>query len=163
VRLHRLLASFLLLGFAIPIYGQVQPQSEVESLLRAASKALDHYQKLAPGIHCEEATSKEFRDTCKLTLETLAERTQEAEAEIALYRQRSTPQITDLFDAYESFRRVMAVVEDVNYTTPASYGEHNKRLFAEAYNTFVKVNGWFGGVVRIKIQDAERCYDHGHT
>jgi hypothetical protein len=161
MRLHRLLAAFLVLGFAIPVCGQVQPQSEVDSLLRAASKALDHYQQLASGIHCTEAMSAEFRDACKVTLETLSERTQEAKAEIARYRQRSTPQVVDLFDAYQSFRRVMDIVEDVNYT-PASYGEHNKQLFAEAYNTFVKVDGWFGGVVRINIQDAEKCDDHGH-
>ena len=55
----------------------------------------------------------------------------------------------------------MDVLEDVSYVAPESYGEHNQRLFAEACNySFVKVNGWFGGVVRASIQDSAKCPDH---
>jgi hypothetical protein len=46
---------------------------------------------------------------------------------------------------------------------PDSYGEHNRRVFAEAYNTFVKVSGWFGGTVRDSIQHATKCSDRAHT
>jgi hypothetical protein len=55
----------------------------------------------------------------------------------------------------------MAEIEDLNYE-PDFYGERNKQVLADAYNTFVKVTGWFGGVVRVSIQDAEQCADHGH-
>jgi hypothetical protein len=27
------------------------------------------------------------------------------------------------------------------------YGEHNRQLSAETYNSFVKITGWFGNVV----------------
>jgi hypothetical protein len=162
MKLHLLFAAFLALVSAVPLCGQGQPQSEVESLLRAASTALDHYQQLAPSIHCEEATTAELRDACKNTLGTLADRVPEAREKIARSRQSSPPQVLDLFDAYESFRRVMAVVEDVNYM-PAPYGEHNRVLFAKAYNTFVKVDAWFGGVVRQSIQTAEGCSSRGRT
>ena len=152
MKLRRLFAPFLLFVFVIPLCGQVQSRSEVDSLLEAANKALGHYQQLAPGIHCEEATKTEFRDACKIGLETLEERVQEAKTEIARYRQSSTPQAVDLFDAYEVFRRVMIELEALN-SVPDFYGERNQKLFAEAYNTFVKITGWFGGVVRDSIRD----------
>jgi hypothetical protein len=155
MKLRQLFAAFLVLVFTVPLCGQVQ-QSEVKSLLKAASGALDHYQQIASGIHCDEATTAESRGDCENTLGTLADRVAEAKEKIARCRESSTPQIVNLFDAYESFRRVVAVVEDVNYT-PAPYGEHNKVLFAESYNTLIKVNGWFGGAVRQSIQAAEGC------
>jgi hypothetical protein len=46
------------------------------------------------------------------------------------------------------------------------YGEHNRVLFAEAYNNFVKMDGWFGSEVRDGIQNAEKgsaCRDAGQT
>lgn len=163
MKLGRLLTPFLLFVFVIPVDAQVQLRSEIDSLLEAASKALDHYQQLAPGIHCEEATKTEFRDACKIGLETLESRVQEAKAEIARYRQNSTAQAVDLFDAYEVFRRVMIELEALN-SMPEFYGERNQQLFAEAYNTFVKVTGWFGGVVRESIRDAEKNSDCvGHS
>lgn len=163
MKLRRLYAPFLLFAFVMPLCGQVQSRSEVDSLLEAANKALDHYEHLAPGIHCDEATKTEFRDACKIGLETLEERVQEAKAKIARYRQSSTPQAVDLFDTYEVFRRVMIEVETLNSLSDV-YGERNQQLFAEAYNTFVKTTGWFGGVVRDSIRDAEKCSDRvGHT
>jgi hypothetical protein len=147
----------LLLAFVIPLCGQVQSRSEVDSLLEAANKALDHYQHIAPGIHCEEATKTAFRDICKIELETLEERVQEAKTEVVRCR---TPQAVDLFDAYEVFRRVMIELEAIN-SVPDFYGERNQQLFAEAYNTFVKVTGWFGGVVRDRIRDVQKCSDRG--
>ena len=92
----------------------------------------------------------------------MGERVQEAKAQIARYRQLSTPQVVDLFDAYQSFRRVMEVAENMN-CVPYSYGEHNRQVFAETYNTFVKVNGWFGGVVRDSIQNAAKGSDQAHN
>ncbi len=56
----------------------------------------------------------------------------------------------------------MEVVDNLNYA-PDSYGERNRRVFAQAYNTFVKVNGWFGGVVRISIQNTMNCSGRTHT
>ncbi len=163
MKLRRLFAPFLLFAFVMPACGQVQSRSEVDSLLEAANKALDHYQHLAPSIHCDEATKMEFRDACKIELETLEERVEEAKAKIARYRQSSRPQVVDLFDTYEIFRRVMIELEALN-SLPDFYGGRNQQLFAEAYNTFVKVTGWFGGVVRDNIQDAEKCSDRvGHT
>ena len=101
-------------------------------------------QQLAPGIHCEDATTKELSDDCAIAIDTLKTRDQEASDEITRYRRLSNPHLIDLFDTYQAFRRVMDGVDRLN-STPDSYGEHNKQLFAEAYNTFVKVNGWFGG------------------
>jgi hypothetical protein len=158
MELRRLFAPFLLFAFVIPVCGQVQSRAEVDSLLEAANKALDHYEHLAPSVHCEEVTKTEFRDVCKIGLETLEERVQEAKTEIAHYRHDSTPQAVDLFDAYEVFRRVMIELEALN-SVPDAYGERNQQLFAEAYNTFVKITGWFGGVVRNGIRDAEKCSD----
>ena len=112
---------------------------------------------LAPGIHCENVQKPEFRNACTAVTQTLAERVEEAKSEIALYRQRPNPQPVDLFDAYENFRRVLALLEAVSYVDPDSYGEHNKQLFAEAYNSFVKVSGWFGGVVKSSIQGNLKC------
>jgi hypothetical protein len=67
----------------------------------------------------------------------MGERVQEAKAEIARYRQLTSPQAVDLFDAYQSFRRVLEVTENMN-CAPDSYGEHNRRVFAEAYKRSLK-------------------------
>lgn len=158
MRLHRMVPTLLFFAIGAPLCGRAQ-SPEVESLLKAASQALDHYEQLAPGIHCQNVPQKEFRKACTAARETLEERVRDAKAEIARYRQRPTPQAVDLFDAYESFRRVLDVLEDVSYVAPDSYGEHNKQLFAKAYNSFVKVNGWFGGVVKASIQDTAKCPD----
>lgn len=152
---------FLLFAFAVPICGQVQQPHEIDSLLKAASKALDHWQQLAPNIHCAEATQTEFRKACEISVRTMGERVQEADAQIARYRQLSTPEVVDLFDAYESFRRVWEVAEDMN-CAPDFYGEHNSKVFAEAWNTYVKVTGWFENVVRDSIQDAAKCSIQTH-
>ena len=63
----------------------------IDPLLHAASNALDHYQQLAPGIHCEDAATKELSDDCKIALDTLKSSVQEANDEIARYRRLSDP------------------------------------------------------------------------
>jgi hypothetical protein len=132
MKLHQRFFALLLFALAIPIYGQVQPQPDIDSLLKAANKALDHYHQVAPGIHCEQATTAEFRDARKITVEGLGTRVQEAKAEIARYRQLSSRQVDDLFDAYEIFRRVMEPLVILSLTPePELWGEHNQQLFAE--------------------------------
>ena len=152
---HLLFAVSLMFALAIPAHGR----EPIDPLLEAASKALDHYQQLAPGIHCEDATTKGLRDDCKIALDDLKSRVQDANTEIARYRRLPNPQAVDLFDAYQVFRRVMDGVDRLNFA-PDFYGEHNQQLFAEAYNTFVKITGWFGGVVRETIEDAGKCSEH---
>jgi len=80
MKLHRPFPALLLFAFAIPIYGQVQPRPDIDSLLNAASEALDHYQQLAPGIRCEDATTAALRDTCKIGLEDLGTRVQKSQS-----------------------------------------------------------------------------------
>ncbi len=158
MKLRQRFPALLLIALAIPIYGQVQPQPDIDSLLKAASKALDHYQQLAPGIRCEDATKVELRDACKIGLEDLGTRVQEAKAEITHYRRLSAPQVVDLFNAYESFRRVMEPLVILDLTPePELWGEHNQQLFAKIYNSFVKIVGWFGGVVRDTLNDVGKC------
>lgn len=152
----------VLLLFTFPVCAQVQSQPEVNSLLMTASNALDHWQQLAPQIRCDDVIRTQSRKDCPSVVLGMGERVQEAKAQIVTYRQLSAPQPVDLFDAYESFRRVMELAE----TMPSvldSYGEHNQQVLAETYNTFVKVNGWFGGVVRSSIENAARCSDHAHN
>jgi len=150
-----LFAVSLMFALAIPAHAR----EPVDPLLQAASKALDHYQQLAPGIHCEDATTKDLREACKISLDDLKGRVQEANAEIARYRRLPDPQAVDLFDTYQVFRLVMDGVDRLNFS-PDFYGAHNRQLFAEAYNTFVKITGWFGGVVRETIEDAGKCSEH---
>lgn len=149
---HLLFAVSLMFALAIPAHGR----EPVDPLLQAASNALHHYQQLAPGIHCQDATTKDLRDDCKVALDDLKTRVQEANAEIARYRRLPNPQAVDLFNTYQVFRRVMDAVDRLN-VAPDSYGAHNLHLFSEAYNTFVKITGWFGGVVRETIEDAAKC------
>ena len=88
---QRLLPMLLTFIFAVPIHAQVRPQARIDSLLRAASTALDHYQQLAPAISCESGSEKALRDSCKAVLETLGRDVQDAKGKIASYRQLSTP------------------------------------------------------------------------
>jgi hypothetical protein len=155
MKLHLLFAVSLMFALAVPAHGR----EPIDPLLQAASKALDHYEQLAPSIHCEDATTKDLRDDCKIALDGLKGRVQEANTEIARYRRLPNPQAVDLFDTYQAFRRVMDGVDRLNFA-PEFYGEHNQPLFAEAYNTFVKITGWFGGVVRDTIEDAGKCSEH---
>lgn len=157
---HRLLPGLLLFAFTIPITGQVQSRPAVDSLLKAASNALDRYQQqLAPAVHCDEATATDFRDACKIGLKMLGDRVWEARAAIAHYRQLSTPRAVDLFDTYQNFRRVWAEVENLDALAEIG-GEHDEQILADTSNNFVKVTGWFGAVVRQSIQDAQKCPDH---
>lgn len=162
MKLRRVLPAILLFVFGIPVCAQVLPPHEVDSLLTAASNALDHWQQLAPQIHCEDAIQSQLREDCKTNVLGMGERVQDAKAQIARYRQQSTPQVVHLFDAYQSFRRVLELAEDMNFT-PYFYGERNQQALAETYNNFVKINGWFEGVVRESILDAAKCSDHTRT
>lgn len=78
MKIRRLFTPFLFFAFVIPLWGQVQPDSEVHSLLESASHALEHWRELAPKVHCEDATQTQFRDACKLDVLTVGERVQEA-------------------------------------------------------------------------------------
>lgn len=163
--LHRLYPALLLFAFAVPSHGQVQPQDRVSSLLQGVSDSLDHYQELAPAIHCEDATEKTLRDSCKIVLEMLGRDAHDAKEKIAHYRQLSTPQLVDLFDIYQVFHQIMEGVGNLGYAAEL-YGEHNRVLFAEAYNNFVKIDAWFGSEVRDAIRNAEKgsaCREAGQT
>ena len=150
---QRLLPVLLAFTFAVPIHAQVRP-ARIDSLLQAASKALDHYQQLAPAINCEDATEKTLRHSCRTVLEMLGRDVQDAKEKIASYRQLSTPQPLDLFDIYQVFEQIMGGVGSLGYAGEL-YGERNRGLFAEAYNNFVKITGWFGSEVRNTMQGAE--------
>ena len=165
MNLLRLFPVLLLFAFAVPCHGQVQPRDRVSSLLQGVSDSLNHYQQLAPAINCEDATEKTLRDSCAIVLEMLGRDAHDAKEKIAHYRQLSTPQFVDLFDIYQVFHQIMEGVSNLGYAAEL-YGEHNRVLFAEAYNNFVKMDGWFGSEVRDAIQNAEKgsaCRDAGQT
>ena len=159
--LHRLLPILLAFTFAAPIHAQVWPPAHLDVLLKDANNALDHYQQLAPGINCKDATLKTIRGDCKIVLKMLASDVQYAKERIASFHQMSGPQPVDLFDIYQAFQKIM---EDVGLLgcPQELYGKHNRVLFAETYNTFVKVTLWFGGEVRNTMQGVERSSDCGH-
>jgi hypothetical protein len=138
---------------ALPIHAQAQHE-KIDSLLEAASLALDRYQQLAPGVRCDEAIGQSLRDSCKEGMEMLGERVQEAKEKIARYRRLPAPAVVDLFDIYELFHRIMDGIE-IAQGPPEYYGKHNEEAFAAIYNNFVKVTGWFGGVVRDEIQNSK--------
>jgi len=74
-----------------------------------------------------------------------------AKMRIASYRQLSTPQTVDLFDIYQVLQEIMARINSL-VCAEELYAEGNGRLFAEAYNNFVKITGWFGGELRSTMQ-----------
>jgi hypothetical protein len=146
------LFPLLLFVFAFPCHGQVQPQARVGSLLQAVSDALDHYEQLAPAIQCDDATEKTLRDSCKSVLEMLGRDVQDAKEKIAHYRQLPDPRLSDLFDIYQILQQIMGGIGNLGYAGEL-YGEHNNARFAEAYNSFVKIDGWFGNEIRDAIQE----------
>lgn len=153
-----LLTAVLVILFALPTHSQVRFRSDVDALLKAASKALEHYQQLAPAIRCETAEKKSLRDSCKITVEALARDVQDAKNKIGLYRSLATPRVEDLFDIYESFERIMGEISQLGYAADL-YGASNSRLFAEAHNNFVKVTMWFGVEVRNEIRSTHQTDD----
>lgn len=140
------------IALAVPVHAQKQSPQEIDSLLEGASLSLDRYQELAADVRCEEATRQSLRESCKENMEMLAERVQEAKVKIAQYRHSAAPAVVDLFDTYELFRRIMEGIE-LTEQPDGFYGDHNQQAFARIYNNFVKVMGWFGGVVRDQIQN----------
>jgi hypothetical protein len=160
MKTHRLFPTLLLFACAVPLHGQVRRQAQFDSLLRGASDALDRYEQLAPGIHCEDATEKALRDSCKTVLETLGSDVREAKEGIARCRELSTPSRADLFDIYQMFQKIMAEVGELGYAGEL-YGEHNRELFAKVWNNFVKFTGWFGAEVRAGPPDTEKVCECG--
>jgi len=81
--------------------------ARIDSLLQAASNALDHYQTLAPSIACHHSNEKTLRDSCNGVLEMLGRAVQDAKKNIARYRALAAPQSVDLFDIYEIFQKII--------------------------------------------------------
>jgi hypothetical protein len=152
------LFPLLLFVFAFPCHGQVQPQPWEGSLLLAVSDALDHYDQLAPDIHCEDATEKTLRDSCKIVLEMLGKDVKDAKEKIAHYNQVSDPQLADLFDIYQVLQQIMEGIDNLSYASEL-YGEHNSVLFADAYNHLTKIDSWFGSAIRDAIQETGKRSD----
>jgi len=146
-----LLPILLVFTFTAALSGQLPPKARIDSPLQAASKALDHYQTLAPSIRCDHANEKTLRDSCNIVLEMLGRDVQDAKKKIARYRALATPQPVDLFDIYEIFQNILGEISELGYVGDL-YGESNRILFAEAYNSFVKMTGWFGVEVRNTLQ-----------
>jgi hypothetical protein len=65
-----------------------------------------------------------------------------------------------LFDIYQNFEKIMAEVGHLGYAAEF-YGEHNRVLFAKAWNNFVKITGWFGAEVRAGLPGAEKPCECG--
>ncbi|HET9408910.1 MAG TPA: hypothetical protein VFO39_16830 [Candidatus Sulfotelmatobacter sp.] len=155
MKLRRVLLVWLAFLSAVPALGR----EAVDPVMQAASAALQNYQQLASRIHCEDATTTDLGQVCKERLESLGMRVQEAQAAIARYGQFSAPPVVVLFDAYQAFRRVMEEVEGL-VAASDFYGERTRPHLAEVYNSFVKITGWFGNVVRETIRDADKCPKH---
>jgi hypothetical protein len=85
----------------------------------------------------------------------LGQRIQKAKEKITRYRQMPAPDVADLFDVYELFHRIMEGI-GIAQGPRDYYGKHNEEAFAAIHNNFVKVTGWFGGVVRDEIQN-QKC------
>jgi hypothetical protein len=148
---RRLLPLLLVFAFTGAQPGQVPSKARIDSLLHAASNALDHYQTLPPSIRCNHANEKTLRDSCNGVLEMLGRDVQDAKKNIARYRALAAPQSVDLFDIYEIFQKIMEGISDLGYVGDL-YGETNRALFAETYNRFMKITLWFGGEVRNTLQ-----------
>jgi hypothetical protein len=148
---RRLLPLLLVFAFTGALPGQVPSKARIDSLLQAASNALDHYQTLAPSIRCNHANEKTLRDSCNGVLEMLGRDVQDAKKNIARYRALAAPQSVDLFDIYEIFENILGGISELGYVGDLC-GESNRVLFAEAYNSFVKMTGWFGYEVRNTLQ-----------
>jgi hypothetical protein len=157
----RFLPLFLVLLFAISSQGQQQPQSELDSLLKATSHVLDRYQGLAAAIHCGDAPEKTLRDACKVSLETLEGNVRDTKDKLAGYRHLPDPQPVDLFDIYQAFQRTMQGIGEMEFAADL-YDEPNRIAFAGLYNNFIKVYGWFGNVVRDAIEHPENTLPCQH-
>jgi hypothetical protein len=145
----------LVFVFTISSQGQQQPQSELDSLLKATDRVLDRYQGLAAAIHCGDAPEKTLRDACKVSLETLEGNVRDTKDKLARYRHLPDPQPVDLFDIYQAFQRTMEGIGNMDFAADL-YDEPNRIAFADLYNTFIKVYGWFGNVVRDAIAHPEK-------
>ena len=110
---RRLLPLVLVFAFPGALPGQVPSKARIDSLLQAASNALDHYQTLAPSIRCNDANEKTLRDSSNGVLEMLGRNVQEAKKNIARYRALARPRSVDLFDTYEIFQKIMEGIRDL--------------------------------------------------
>jgi hypothetical protein len=150
----------LLLAFAIPVEGQAKPASDVDSLLRSASERLDHYQQqIAPDIRCADENEEALRFACEVYLEKVNSAVQDAATKIADYRGLTSPQSVNLFDIYEDFHRIMDNLELLAAYSEAHelHSQRNHDLFTDSYNNFIKLTGWFGDVVRERIEQTDQC------
>jgi len=137
---------------ALPIDAQTEADQEIHSLLDRASSSLDRYKVLALAVRCDETIRQTLRDSCRDNMLMLADRVEEAKEKLAHYNQLTVPGPVDLFDVYEAFHRIMEGIQATGQPQ-GLYGEHDQRAFAKIYNNFVKVTGWFGGVVRHEIEN----------
>jgi hypothetical protein len=67
-------------------------------------------------------------------------------------------QLINMFDIYQVLQQIMAGIGNLGYAAE-SYGEHNRVLFAETYNNFVKIYPWFGNEMRDAMQETEKRCD----
>ena len=89
---RRLLPLLLVFAFTGALPGQVPSKARIDSLLQAASKALDHDQTLPPSIRSNHAPEKTRPDSCNGVLEMLGRDVQDAKKNIARYRALAAPQ-----------------------------------------------------------------------
>ena len=122
---RRLLPLLLVFAFTGALPGQVPSKARIDSLLQAASNALDHYQTLPPSIRSNHANEKTLRDSCNGVLEMLGREVHDAKKNIARYRALTAPQSVDLFDIYEIFQKLMEETSDLGYVGDL-YGETHR-------------------------------------
>jgi hypothetical protein len=134
---RRLLPLLLVFAFTGALPGQVPSKARIDSLLQAASNALDHYQTLAPSIRRIMPMRK--RSVIPATA------CGKCSEEMFRTRRRTSHAIV------RSPQKIMEGISDLGYVGDL-YGETNRALFAEAYNSFVKITLWFGGEVRNTLQ-----------
>lgn len=141
----------------LPLQAEPAASDDLKSLLDRASDSLESYPRLAAAIHCDDSRAPQvLRRDCKIWLMTLSTDVEAAKQSIGRYRQISQPKAVNLFDSYQAFHRLMEDIESFTSTSQL-FGQQNRNGFAKLYNNFVKVDGWFGGVVRQAVENEDRC------
>jgi hypothetical protein len=150
--LRSLILTACVFAVAVPINAQTESEQEIHSLLERAGSSLDRYKELAADVRCDETIRQSLRDSCRDNIAMLADRVEEAKEKLTRYNQLPAPGLVDLFDIYDAFHRIMEGIQATGQPQ-GLYGERDQRAFAKIYNNFVKVTGWFGGVVRHEIEN----------